>query len=254
MRPSELESAIAAIRDGGWGDRTGELNFYTRSRSMTVLVAEEDASIVGTTVITTSAGIGWIGLVFVAPSMRGRGLGSDLTRAALARLSDCRTVLLAASAMGRSIYERLGFEVEDRYAIMRGPAGGREHSVRALQADDLPKLHALDQVATGEDRSHLLESFSQGWMATGGFALDTPWGVGPVVAEDVASGEALLDTVRAHSNAELTLRVPDSNVAAMNYLRRNGFVETGALPRMRLGDPVPWRSEMIWAITNFALG
>jgi hypothetical protein len=75
-----------------------------------------------------------------------------------------------------------------------------------------------------------------------------------VIASDVASGEALLDTMRAHSDTELTLRVPDSNSAAMDYLRRNGFAEIGALPRMRLGDLVPWRSEMIWAITNFALG
>src|SRR5262249_39239310 len=121
MRPNELAPAITAICDGGWGDRTAELSVYARDRAMTILVAEDDATIVGTTVVSASAGVGWIGLVFVAPLMRGRGLGSMLTRAGLAQLSHCRTVLLAASDMGRPIYERLGFEVEDRYAIMRGP-------------------------------------------------------------------------------------------------------------------------------------
>jgi hypothetical protein len=53
------------------------------------------------------------------------------TRAGLAQLSDCRTVLLAASDMGRPIYERLGFEVEGRYAIMRSSGGGSERAVRA---------------------------------------------------------------------------------------------------------------------------
>jgi hypothetical protein len=40
----------------------------------------------------------------------------------------------------------------------------------------------------------------------------------------------------------------------MQYLERSGFQQMGALPRMRLGDAVPWRPELIWAIANFALG
>jgi GNAT superfamily N-acetyltransferase len=256
MRPDELEPAIAAIRDGGWGDRTAELGFYSRSAAMTVLVAKESRTIVGTTVVSSSAGVGWIGLVFVAPSMRGRGLGSTLTRAGLAALRESRTVLLAASEMGRPIYERLGFEVEGRYAIMRGPtADAFHHSAPAIRADDLDRILRLDRDATGEDRAHLLEALPRGWVAERGFALRPPWGYGPVIAEDVSSGEALIDAVRANAaGSELTLRVPSANAAAMQYLVSRGFVEVGALPRMRLGDPVAWRPEMIWAITNFALG
>lgn len=53
-----------------------------------------------------------------------RGLGSTLSREGLARLAHCRTVFLAATELGRPICERLGFEVDGRYAIMRGPGGG----------------------------------------------------------------------------------------------------------------------------------
>jgi predicted N-acetyltransferase YhbS len=254
IRPDELQPAIAAIRDGGWGDRAAELGFYVRDSGMTVLVADEDGSIVGTTVVSASAGVGWIGLVFVAPSMRGRGLGSRLTRAGLAQLSECRTVLLAASDMGRPIYERLGFEVEGRYAIMRGPGGGASPRARAITAQDRERIRQLDRAATGEDRAHLLDALPHGWIAQRGFALCTPWGYGPAIAEDAASGEAVLDAMRAHADTELTLRVPTANAAAMQYLQSRGFREGGSLPRMRLGDPVPWRPERIWAITNFALG
>jgi Acetyltransferase (GNAT) domain len=109
-----------------------------------------------------------------------------------------------------------------------------------LQAHEIPRVKALDRLATGEDRTHLLELLPHGWIASGGFALRTPWGFGPVIAEDAASGEALLDTLRAYAEADLTLRVPDSNDAAMHHLQRNGFAEVGGLPRMRLGEPVAW--------------
>lgn len=255
MRPDEVEPAIAAIRDGGWGDRTGELHFYSRDPAMTVLVAEEEGSIVGTTAVRSSAGIGWIGLVFVAPSMRGRGLGSTLTREGLSRLTDCRTVLLAASDMGRPIYERLGFQAEGRYAIMRGPGGGGSRRLRPVTVEDLPRMRELDRRATGEDRTYLLEYLTDGWITESGFALHTPWGYGPVIAEDAASGEGLLDAIRADAGGgELTLRSPTANTRAMQHLERSGFQQLGALPRMRLGDPVAWRPELIWAITNFALG
>ena len=98
MQPGDLEPAIAAIRDGGWGERR----------------AEQDGDVVGTTIVTLSAGIGWLGLVFAAPRLRGQGLGSRLTRTRLDSLRDrvrpgglpCAGAHRAAAAISEAGFEQ----------------------------------------------------------------------------------------------------------------------------------------------------
>jgi GNAT superfamily N-acetyltransferase len=168
MRADDLEPAITAIRDGGWGNRRAELSFCVRHAPTTVFVAEQDGGIVGTTIATVSAGIGWLGLGFVAPALRGQHLGTRLTRTALddLRQRGSRSVLLAATALGRPIYERLGFVVDGHYAIVFGPGlGGHDPDqpgLRGIEPHDLPALSALDRAATGEDRTHLLRALGRG--------------------------------------------------------------------------------------------
>jgi len=273
MRAHELEPTIRSILDGGWGDRRAELTFYSQHPQCRVLVAlSDDASrsaaqprgadggdIVGTTLLTASATVGWVGLVFVAPSMRGRGLGTTLTRAGLADLeaSGCRSFLLAASQLGRPIYERLGFVAEGTYTRMRGPSrtGELDARVRPITPADVEKLAALDRRATGEDRAHLLRALPHGYCTEGGYALRRPSGLGPVIAESQIAGELLLDALlTTNSPAEVAITIPDANLAAKRHLTEAGLEPVATLPRMRLGDPVAWHPEKIWAIFNFALG
>lgn len=60
------------------------------------------------------AGIYWVGTV---PSHRGRGLGEAITWAAVdaGRRRGCRLASLQASQVGRSVYERMGFETPLHY-------------------------------------------------------------------------------------------------------------------------------------------
>src|SRR3954451_5978924 len=88
-----------------------------------MLVAVADGAILGTGGAVSFGRTGWIGGITVAPSARGRGLGRALTEASLAFLEPCETVLLLASALGRPIYDRLGFADEGRYRVfMTGEA------------------------------------------------------------------------------------------------------------------------------------
>jgi predicted N-acetyltransferase YhbS len=268
MRAGDLQPAVAAIRHAGWGERQPELSFYLRHQPTTVFVAEQDGGIVGTAIVTLNAGIGWLGLVFVAPALRGQGLGSRLTRTGLEYLQErsTRSILLAASELGRPIYEKLGFVVDGHYSVIFGPGRGgtaasSEHGVRSMEPPDVPAASALDRAATGEDRAHLLEALAHGWVVEGdgrvrGYALRTPWGYGPAIADDEASGTLLLDQLRAQApeGQEMRLMVPRDNLAAIQHLADAGFEVRGGLPRMRLGEPVPWQPSRIWATVNAALG
>ena len=77
----------------------------------------------------------------------------------------------------------------------------------------------------------------------------------PIRAADPADGRVLLEVLRSQAPRHpLNLTVPVENQAAADHLRAVGFVEERRLPRMRLGDPVPWQPQGIWAIFSFAMG
>ncbi len=266
MRPSDLDATVAAIHEGGWGERRPELTFYLSHAEHTVYVAEREERILGTVLVTLSGGIGWLGLVWVAPELRGQGLGARLTHFGLDRLRDggARSILLAASALGRPIYEKIGFTVDGEYAMLFGSgAAGAPHPsrVRRVEPRDVPSLGALDRLATSEEREHLIQSLDTGWVVEDrnevrGYALRTPWGYGPAIAADPESGRLLLDVLRdkAPPDQEMRLMLPQDNRAAIDHLHAAQFEIRTTLPRMRLGEPVPWQPSRIFAVTNAALG
>src|SRR5664280_1789552 len=80
---------------------------------MSLQLPSRSARIVGTGVPTVSGRVGWVGTIWVAPALRGRGLGRALTEAVIEQLEDsgCWTLVLVATEAGRPVYERLGFEI-----------------------------------------------------------------------------------------------------------------------------------------------
>jgi GNAT superfamily N-acetyltransferase len=266
MDPDDVEAAIVAVRDGGWGDRRQSLEFYVGRSDIHPFVAESDGVIVGTAIATQNGSVGWVGLVFVAPAWRGRGLGGQLTRAALDKLDElgCRSIALAATELGRPIYDRLGFRVDGGYVVLSGPTRPEvptDRRVRQLLPSDVTAVCDMDRLATGEDRSHLIRALSAGgWViddgrAVRGYALRTPWGLGPAIAEDVADGALLLEVLRGQPRtSEMLMTVAANSEPAIEHLRAAGFVEQRRLPRMVLGEPVVWRPSWVWAIFGFAFG
>jgi len=129
-----------------------------------------------------------------------------------------------------------------------------------LTPGDLAAVAKLDRDASAEDRSGLIRAAPEGWVLDDGgtirgYALRTPWGLGPAIASDPSDGAVLLEVLRSRATGEtMSLSAAAQNTAAVEYLRRIGFEEQRHLPRMVRGDPVPWTPEHIWTIFSFALG
>jgi hypothetical protein len=88
-----------------------------------------------------------------------------------------------------------------------------------------------------------------------GYALRTPWGLGPAIPTHPADGQRLLDVLLRHPHPapRISLAVPTDNYPARAHLApRVPGARTPAA--MVLGALVPWRPEAIWAIFNFATG
>ena len=275
MTPADIEPAVAAILADDWGDRRAWFRFAVDHPGCQVVVAHDaEAGIVGTGVATVNGTVGWIGTIWVASGFRGRGLGRALTEAPIALAEDagCRTLVLVATALGRPLYERLGFEVRTWYRTLEAPGlqGVSPPNVaparlRGFRPDDLDAVAALDRSATGEDRSHLFAALAtpdgsrilpgEGDRPAG-FIVRAPWGGGATVAPDVDDAMALLEERRRGYPPGRRVRcgILLENEQGAAALERAGWTEAWRAPRLVRGDPLAWHPEHIWGQFNHALG
>jgi predicted N-acetyltransferase YhbS len=275
MSVADVAPAAAVLRRGSWGDREAFFDFALEHSACLPLVADAAGEIVGTGLGTSFGRTGWVGMIFVAPAWRGRGLGTRLTRAIVDDLhqAGCGTVLLIATELGRPVYERLGFVAEDTYVILsssgaleRAPEQPME-TTRPFETADFAAVCALDRWATGEDRSALLESIAgrhvgavvvdvESHSAVRGYCLAASWGGWPTIASCPSVALALLDWRVRHggSPGDTQTALLARNEVGLAAVLEAGWRRTGSAVRMRLGPAVEWHPDAVWGQFNFAIG
>jgi GNAT superfamily N-acetyltransferase len=270
MTIEDVPPATDVVRTGEWGDRGEWFAFAASHPECIPFVAELDGAMVGTAVATVNGNAGWVGTVFVAAIARGRGIGGALTDATIEALeaAGCRTLVLVATDEGRPIYERRGFVVDTSYLILASTGtvrGAGASPLRPFRGDDLEPMVALDRLATGEDRGHLLRAFASESSARclpgddgrpRGFVVRAPWGGAATVAPEREDGLAILEARRAIATPDKVIRagVLAENAEAIDHLRASGWLETRNAPRLVRGEPLDWRPRWIWGQFNFGLG
>lgn len=272
--PEGVRAAAACVVEGGWGTYRqfhAAFAFYATQPACHALVAIDKAGAVAGTAVGTRYGRdGWIGHVFVRPDCRRRGLGERLTRAALDHLqaSGCGTILLAATTVGRPLYERLGFVVETEYHEFRGRPRAKDatlHSFRPLLPTDALSLLEFDARVNGDDRSSVIRGWlTHAWGLEGaaglaGAVIPTPWGgagaaLSPSAGTSEASALVNLLCTAGTAGDEVILSPPAENVRAREMLRDEGFEELRVVPRMRLGPPIEWLPDAVWNPLSLSLG
>jgi GNAT superfamily N-acetyltransferase len=267
-RPAELGRLGPLYEAAGFGSRLAGVVGFARARlDGEVVVAEAGGDLVGVAAGAVFAGSGWVGGVAVVPSSRRAGLGGALTEAIVEFLAGrgVATTLLHATALGRPVYERLGFVPETAYLTLTGPTLARPPGhppVRTGRPGDLDAVLALDRAATGEDRRRLLAAlWPDGALVTEadgrlrGYHLPSPWRPGgATVAADPAAGLALLQAVRATPGDEVAISVPAANTAAVHALEAAGFAERYRTIRMHRGPRVPWDPSALFSAHNLFWG
>ena len=271
MRTADVDAAADVVLRGDWGDRRSWFTFAAAHPQCDPVVAVEDGgAIVGTGVGTVNGPVGWVGTIFVAPERRRRGLGRALTEHICSELeaAGCRTLVLVATDAGRPVYERMGFEIVDRYVALERTASGGERAVsgiRPLSPGDAVEVAELDARVTGEDRAHLIGAFAR---VPGGLVLRddrgslraslmrAPWGGGATIAADPDDALAILDARLAAGGEGHRVRagILASNERGLRLLERGGWHEAWRAPRLHRGEPLAWEPDAIWGQLNHALG
>jgi GNAT superfamily N-acetyltransferase len=220
------------------------------------IVAELDGIIVGCAIGLLNGNTGWLGNIIVLPQFRGHGIGYALTEHQVDYLHSkgCTTLILTATNLGEPIYRKLGFKTTSQYVFLKTEQAcipAEAPGIRSLDSRDAPSLFTLDRFITGEDRQLFLSRFlSDGWgheASSGeldGYYLPglTP---GPVLANNDETGlDLILFKIR---NGCRNIVAPDLNMAVLQFLRKNGFIETNRAPRMTLGNEVDWHPERVYS-------
>jgi predicted N-acetyltransferase YhbS len=270
MTAADVAPAAEMIRRGEWGDRSSFLAWVVGYAPSHVFVADDAGRIVGTGIATANGPVGWVGTIFVAPERRREGLGGALTRTVIDDLESrgCRTLVLIATDAGRPLYERLGFEVHVPHVFYTaaGLAPDEAHDgVRPFDPTMLPAMIRLDQLATGEDRSALLQRLASpesarvllgGHGSLRAFLIRTPWGGVSLMAPEADDAIRLLDWRRHEAGTDhpVYAGLPDGDDGRRARLLNEGWTPAGAGTRMIRGEPLDWHHDWIWGSFSGALG
>lgn len=214
-----------------------------------------------------------LGIVIVARTHRGAGLGRIIMEAALDALGD-RSIILNATEEGLPLYRKLGFHgfgeiLQHQGAAFDVPimALADGERIRPLGNSDGDAVAALVERATGLHRPALIADLLD--TASGvaldrdgvaiGIALFRRFGrghsIGPVIAPDAGRAKILISHWLGSRSGEFTrLDIPgDCGLSA--WLEDFGLVRVGRVVTMVRGTrPVPMEPGHNFAIVSQALG
>jgi predicted GNAT family acetyltransferase len=211
--------------------------------------------------------VGFLGDLIVQPSWRRQGIGSALFEHALSYLKEqgCRNIFLDADQGAVSLYEKIGFRklfLRPRFAGLVSPA--TDDAVRAMRADDLPQVEALDRDAFGADRSFFLRrtfalcpelcnvleqegqilGFLMGHLGFECVALG-PWTASP----NLERPRRLIEVLAATSGGtRVSLGLLGANPRAIQEVRRLGLKETGGETWRMVCGPADRLEDQRWVL------
>lgn len=272
MTIQDIPLGMRLKEQAGWNQTEADWRRFLALQPDGSFVAEEGGTALGTTSTFIFGSVAWVAMVLVDQASRGRGLGTALMKHALAFL-DARqiaTVKLDATALGRPLYEKLGFVVESSLVRFEGQlpassAGGSR--VEMMPPEYLEELIDLDRQVTGADRRPLLTRLYQespaafrlarndpadnlpasatGFLATrlGSRAVQ----IGPCLAAAGLGERLLADAFGRHAGQQVFLDIPTANQAATALAQRQGLTEQRSFFRMCRGQARPEQSHLLWA-------
>ncbi|MEX0774607.1 MAG: GNAT family N-acetyltransferase [Phycisphaeraceae bacterium] len=276
LRPlvlSDISNALRLSEQAGWNQIDQDWRRLVALWPDTCLAGVVEGQLVATGTVACFEDIGWIGMILVDESQRGRGLGSQMFRAVVeaARGHGVQRFGLDATDLGRPVYLKSGFA--DHSAIARWIGRGMiaaPQDGRAITEADWPAVLELDRQAVGVDRGPLLRRLvnepgsrtcvihesngilGAGWLRQGGAAAM----IGPVVAASADVAARVCTNLLAHAgNQSVIMDLPSGN-SVEAVLSRQGFTVQRRLTRMAkaASDAPLLTGPQVFAGAGFELG
>jgi len=272
MRPDEIPLAVDWAAAEGWNPGLSDASCFASVDPEGFLVAELDGLPAATvSCINYGARFSFLGFYIVRPDLRGKGYGLRIWNAAIAHAGP-RVIGLDGVVAQQDNYRKSGFALA--YANVR--YGGTVAAPAAAQVDVIA-LSEVPFAAVEMDDATVFPArrpaFLRAWIGAPGHAGCAAvrdgrlagWGVirpcrkgfkiGPLVADDRATAEAVLSTLLARvGGGEIFLDVPGINREAIALAQDFGLAPVFETARMYTGAIPPLRLERVFGVTSFELG
>ena len=266
---SDIPAAMQLKEAAGWNQTEEDWRRLLMLNPDGCFAAVIDDHLVGTTTTTTYGNeLAWIGMVLVDPQQRRQSIATRLMEVAMDYLNGkVSTVKLDATALGKPVYERIGFQVESVVERWSGISNAHDAKTsKVLDDDAIRDVLDLDRVAFAADRSELLQKLIDDACvppvllraadgSLGGYALARSGTnadyVGPVVAKSAEHVELLLDQVLSNlPGRRVYIDFNTECSAGRGLLLERGFVKERELIRMSSGAPAARTSPLVVAIAS----
>ena len=272
MRPEEIAIALDWAAAEGWNPGLADAACFASVDRDGFLIGELDGTAAATiSCLNYDGRFAFLGFYIVRADLRGRGYGLRIWNAAIAH-AGARTIGLDGVVAQQDNYRKSGFRLA--YANIRyggsigplaAPAGAivplKEVPFAALEADDarvFPAPRAAFLRAWIGAPGHIGRALVRdGNLAAWGMIRPCRRGhkIGPLVADDRATAEAVLAALIAAAGAEeVFLDVPSVNADALALAQDLDLAPVFETARMYTGAIRPLQLERVFGVTTFELG
>jgi len=272
MRPDEIPLAVDWAAAEGWNPGLSDASCFASVDPDGFLVAELDGLPAATvSCINYGARFSFLGFDIVRPDLRGKGYGLRIWNAAIAHAGP-RVIGLDGVVAQQDNYRKSGFALayaNVRYGGTVAAPAAAQVDVIALSEVPFAAVEMDDATVFPARRPAFLRACVGGPGHAGCAAVRdgrlAGWGVirpcrkgfkiGPLVADDRATAEAVLSTLLARvGGGEIFLDVPGINREAIALAQDFGLAPVFETARMYTGAIPPLRLERVFGVTSFELG
>ncbi|MFE5938889.1 GNAT family N-acetyltransferase [Streptomyces sp. NPDC056470] len=260
LTSADLTACADLSEDRGWPREEHKWNLLLTAGTGFGIDDPEGKGLIASSIVTSyGPELSAIGMVLVAERYARRGVGIRLMRHVVAEAGDT-PLTLHATPNGQPLYEQLGFAQTGRAEMLRGHFTATEPvpaiTTRAATAEDLPTVLRLDAEVFGLDRTHMitrLPAFADHLRVAEengeitGFAAAWPnmdtHVVGPLIARDTATAQALVAALAAATDRPLRTDVDVRHEALLAWLKACGLAPiafNAVMTRSRPDLPGDW--------------
>ena len=259
MKPSDFYFAVNLANTMSWNMADQDFEFMLRLEPQGCFVLFDGSKRVGISTCISYGKVGWFGNLIVKENYRRKGAGSILLKHSIEYLKskNVETIGLYAYPSLVRFYEKLGFNFDAEFAVLKGQAvnsTGIEVS-RLASIDDIPAIISLDSLCFGADRKKLLkpllsETNNLCYVSTDergivGYAIAKVYNemaeIGPLVCKETFSNNAMLlirTILSKLKRLDVSIYLPRKEATVLAWLLDAGFHEDFQLARMLSGRPV----------------
>jgi hypothetical protein len=270
MRPDEIALALDWGAEEGWNPGLADASCFGAADPSGFFIGEYEGEPAATlSVVNYGESFAFLGLYVVRPDLRGRGFGLRIWKAGMAHAGG-RTVGLDGVVAQQDNYRKSGFTFAHNNIRYGGvPVGlGTPGAAGPLPGVPFDLIEQSDAAVFPADRPEFLRAWTGAKGHTGRAVMRggrlAGWGVirpcrrgrkiGPLVADDRATAEAVFAALVGGEGGEVFLDVPQPNKEAAALAGAHGLAPVFETARMYTGPIRPMALERVFGATTLELG